>query len=317
MRCFPLPVPRFRRPPSFAALVVCAALVVAATACASDQPVDAGSTGTGDDGVADGSSGSSGDVEGDGQGVGALDGRWLVDVLVVGDEPFTLVAGTEPDVRFDVAKGTIGVGTGCNSMGGDVTIGEDGSLATSGLFMTEMGCDPERTAQEEGFATVVGGLQRWSVDGTRLVLSGAAGRLEAVRREVADPDRPLLGTTWVLDTLGDGAVASSVGTKPAAWIEFNAAGAANADGPAAGPVEVQGHDGCNGFGADATVEGATITFGQVRSTSMACPDPDNVQLHFGAVLSGTASWSIEADRLTITSADGTFLGLHAENAAGS
>jgi heat shock protein HslJ len=62
-----------------------------------------------------------------------------------------------------------------------------------------------------------------------------------------------------------------------------------------------GNTGCNQLGGDYQVEGDQITFGQIVSTLIACPDLQMAQeeaMH--QVLMDTASFSIEGNTLTIT-----------------
>jgi heat shock protein HslJ len=67
---------------------------------------------------------------------------------------------------------------------------------------------------------------------------------------------------------------------------------------------VSGSSGCNGLGGDYTVEGNQITFGEFVSTLMACEEPIMQQEEAAhKVMTGTATYKIEGDTLTITNAD--------------
>lgn len=70
--------------------------------------------------------------------------------------------------------------------------------------------------------------------------------------------------------------------------------------------KIEGNVGCNGFGGDYTVEGNTITFGAIVSTLMFCEGPvgdqETTTLN---VLVETVSYTLEGDKLTITSSDGS------------
>lgn len=62
-----------------------------------------------------------------------------------------------------------------------------------------------------------------------------------------------------------------------------------------------GNSGCNQLGGDYQVDGDQITFGQIVSTLIACPDLQMAQedsMH--QVLTGTTSFKIEGNILTIT-----------------
>ncbi|HEU4743778.1 MAG TPA: META domain-containing protein, partial [Anaerolineales bacterium] len=64
---------------------------------------------------------------------------------------------------------------------------------------------------------------------------------------------------------------------------------------------VSGSAGCNGLGGDYTLEGDQITFGEFVSTAMACDDPIMAQEEAAfKVMTGTATYKIEGDTLTIT-----------------
>ena len=69
---------------------------------------------------------------------------------------------------------------------------------------------------------------------------------------------------------------------------------------------LSGNVGCNGFGGDYTVDGDTIKFDQVMSTMMFCEGPvgDQETTTFNA-LHESATFTLEGDKLTITSEDGT------------
>lgn len=98
-----------------------------------------------------------------------------------------------------------------------------------------------------------------------------------------------------------------------AW-KLTAYGPAGAPTPAVEGVEagltfnedgtVSGTSGCNGLGGDYTVEGDRITFGEFVSTLMACDAPIMEQEEAAhQVMTGTATYKIEGDTLTITNND--------------
>jgi heat shock protein HslJ len=98
-----------------------------------------------------------------------------------------------------------------------------------------------------------------------------------------------------------------------AW-KLTAYGPASAPTPAVEGVEagltfsddgkVSGSSGCNGLGGDYTVKGDQISFGEFVSTLMACDDPIMKQEDAAhKVLTGTATYKIEGDTLTITNHD--------------
>lgn len=100
---------------------------------------------------------------------------------------------------------------------------------------------------------------------------------------------------WELVSYGD-----TSNQATATSIDFNTFIDFSEDG------ELTGNVGCNSFGGDYKVDGNQITFGSIISTLMACEDPIGAQE--SAVLqtfTDTATYTLNGDTLTITSADGT------------
>jgi len=68
---------------------------------------------------------------------------------------------------------------------------------------------------------------------------------------------------------------------------------------------MNGNVGCNGFGGDYEVQGDTITFGPVMSTMMFCEGPvGDQEMGTITVFQESATFVLDGDMLTITSADG-------------
>ena len=228
----------------------------------------------------------------DGTGGPGLDGRTF---LSTGIEGRMLVAGSR--IRIAFQDGQISASGGCNSMSGPYRIDGDRLVAGS-LATTEMGCDEPLMAQDTWLADLLGGATI-ALDGDTLVLTKGSVRLTTEDREVADPDRPLLGTRWVVDGLISGDAVSSVPVGVTAALTFSD-----------GRVEVEA--GCNRGGGTAEVGDTAITFGPVALTKMACaPDAMAVEQVVATVLSGEVGYTIEAGSLTLD-AGGVGLMLRAE-----
>lgn len=211
-----------------------------------------------------------------------LEGRTF---LSTGIEGRTIAAGTR--IRLTFQNGNIGASAGCNSMGGPFRI-EGGLLRTPQMITTEMGCQPELMAQDQWIADLLN-ESMLVLDGDVLTLSKGDVSLSLLDRRVADPDRPLIGTQWVVDGILDGDTASSV---PAAAIASVTLSAGRAD------VET----GCNSGSADADISANTIEFGPLVLTKRACP-PETMGLEQAVVrvVHGLIQYRIEADVLTMTS----------------
>ena len=215
-------------------------------------------------------------------------------------QPKPLVEGTRISLGFSDSH-ELGAQAGCNSMGGPASI-ENGRLVVSDLATTEMGCDPPRHAQDEWLARFLTGRPSADLSAETLTLENDTTRIVLTDRKVADPDRPLQGTRWVVDTIVKGETASSVPAGAEAFAVFGAGD------------RVSGNAGCNSMGGNAVVhdDGATITFSEVITTKMACED-DRMRLEQAVLdtLKGDVAYTIDADVLRLDGPDGHGLRLRA------
>lgn len=102
----------------------------------------------------------------------------------------------------------------------------------------------------------------------------------------------LAGTSWKLASYGP--VSAPVAAAPGIETKL----VFGADG------KLSGNLGCNGFSGDYSVEGGKLTFGPLMATLMACPEPQMSQEGTAfLVLKDSATFTISADTLTITSLD--------------
>ncbi|MBK9923731.1 MAG: META domain-containing protein [Anaerolineales bacterium] len=69
--------------------------------------------------------------------------------------------------------------------------------------------------------------------------------------------------------------------------------------------QMSGNVGCNGFGGEYTVDGNKIKFGSVMSTMMFCEAVADQESSTLTVLQKDATFILNDDQLTITSADGS------------
>ena len=216
---------------------------------------------------------------------GNLAGRTFLSTAIDGR---VLAPGSRVRLTFDV--GRIGASAGCNSMSGSVAI-VNGRLIVGDLATTEMACDPALMAQDSWLAAFLDGASI-ALAGDTLTLAKDGVTLTLLDREVADPDRPLLGTRWVVVGIVSGDAVSSVPAGIVAAITL-------ADGRVA--VET----GCNSGGGPVTVADTTLTFGPLTLTEMACAgDARFVESAVTAVLSGDVRYAIEADTLTLDAGAG-------------
>jgi len=219
-------------------------------------------------------------------------------------QPKALVAGTRITLNFVEDGHRIGAQAGCNSMGGQVSFA-DGRMVVGDLATTEMGCDPPRHAQDEWVARFLTSRPQWSRSGSTLTLDNGTTQIALEDKKVADPDRPLRGTKWVVDTIVDGESASSVPAGAEAFLAF---------GDGADRDRFAGNTGCNGMGGSSVVheEPSTITFSEVITTKMACED-DRMRLERAVLgtLKGDVRYQIDADVLRLDGPGGHGLRLRA------
>jgi len=184
----------------------------------------------------------------------------------------------------------------CNSMSGEYSLDGDvfGLLSISG---TEIGCAAELMDEDSWLTTFFGSSPTIEFDGESMVFTGSEATLTFIDEEIAIPARELIGTVWMVDTYIDGDAASAVNLEEQPTIEFDDAGAVSIFG------------GCNDGGGEYSIDGSTISFGDLFSTDMACEeDIMFAENHIFGTLAGDLNFSIDGDRLTI---QGDVLGISA------
>lgn len=227
---------------------------------------------------------------------GALDGRtFLADGLGVDGVVRPAVAGTRLSMRFERAQ--VSVYADCNASTGTYRIG-DGRLVLIDLMRTEMACPAELHAQDELLTELVVGWPAVTLEGDRLVLTSDRIRFEDIDREVADPDRTLVGTTWAYNGTFEPPVARF---GPLRSVVVSAADAT---------VAVSG---CRAVAGTYTVEGDQLTIALGPPVGTPCgPDETAEEDRFLAKLAGNHTLTIEATSARLVRADGSGVGLMAQ-----
>lgn len=230
--------------------------------------------------------GSDKDGAADATAAGRLDGRRFLSQSIDGH---VLVPGTQIRLSFDGDQ--IGAQAGCNSLGAAYQV-RDGRLLIvgDGLTTTDMGCDPPRHAQDEWLSDLLQSTPRIDLDGDTLTLAAADATLHLLDRVVADPDRPLVGTRWRVDTTIRGDAASSVPADSPVMLEFHVDGTLTATSI-----------GCTSADVEVDVEGDTVRFGEFVIDAIGCPAPWEATVEL--LRAGDARYSITAARLTLTAGD--------------
>lgn len=220
-----------------------------------------------------------------------LDGRTFLSTNVQGRE---LVPGSS--IRLTFPGGRIGISAGCNQMSGLYAV-VDGHLRATQMMTTEMGCAPPLMAQDSWVGAFIDGATV-ALAGETLTLGHGDVSMTLTDRAVADPDRPLEGTRWVVDGIVARDVVSSVPAGVSALLTISN-----------GRLVVD--TGCNSGSATVTATRKDVKIGPLALTRKACgPAETSVEQAVVGTLSGEVGYTIEVDRLTLT-ADGVGLMLRA------
>jgi heat shock protein HslJ len=191
--------------------------------------------------------------------VPSLDGRrFLSTGATVDGVDRPLVAGTRIALGF--SDGHVSASAGCNSMGAAYSV-DGGRLRISDAAQTEIGCDPDRQAQDEWLFGFLGSGAAVRLTGNDLALEGDGTVIRLIDREIADPDLPLVGPVWTVVSIIDGDAVSSVPDGVVATLRFGMDG------------RVAISTGCNEGGGTVTISDGTLRFGDVALTKRACQGP--------------------------------------------
>ncbi|MGW5075503.1 META domain-containing protein [Rhodococcus sp. NPDC004095] len=224
-------------------------------------------------------------------------GRTFVSTTVVG----TQIPGGGPLTVSFAAPDRLAGTAGCNRATGTADF-SGGRITTGPLATTMMACVGERGASDAWLADFFAASPEWDVDGDTLHLRTDASAVTLLDKKVAQPDRPLTGTTWVVDsTISPTAITSSRAIEESSPILQIAE-----DGT------VTGSTGCNAMTGSAQVAGDTVTFGPLGTTRMMCP-PEVMEVEQAVLtaLDGTTTVTIDSDRMRLMNTNGHGLGLHA------
>ncbi|HXG40789.1 MAG TPA: META domain-containing protein [Candidatus Limnocylindrales bacterium] len=217
-----------------------------------------------------------------------LDGRAFVSTRVTeGGVERPLVAGTR--IRLEFRDGRLGASAGCNLMGGRYEI-VGGTLRLTDAATTDMGCDPERHRQDDWLFGFLGSSPTLVADARSLTLSAGDTVVELVDEEIAEPDLPLVGPRWTLETLIAGGTASSVPAGVVATLVFAPDGSLALE------------TGCNSGGARYLVEGNTLRLTEVVTTKRGCLGAaGEVERAVLSVLQGDLAFEIDGSVLRLRS----------------
>lgn len=222
-----------------------------------------------------------------------LVGDWLLADGTAAGAPMAL--DDTHQITLTVEGDRVSGQSACNRYLGQVTVSGD-SVTFGQLGGTQMACMPETVMDlEQVYLAALQTIDAGARDGDVLTLSGPDAELVF---ETVPPVPPaaLAGTTWVLETLVKGDVASSVLGTPAT-LELDDDGTAT------------GGTGCRRFRGGWELTDDLLSLPELATTKQACdPAVDAQDRLVLAVLAGPAQVSTSGDTMSVTLADGRGLG---------
>jgi heat shock protein HslJ len=232
------------------------------------------------------------DEGGGGSGGASTDPDALVGVVWRLDDPsIAALADDVPDtavVSLEFADGSVSGRSACNSYFGDYTADDDGSMSFGALGGTEMACEEPLMALEAAYLSALGEVTGFSLDGGALTLRGGEAPLTFFE-EVPPAPLPLVGTTWSLTSIYTGDAVSSTISESEATMTLTQ------DGSVAGAAS------CNRFHGTYTTDGDRLSFSELASTKMLCPDDImNQETIFLGAMAAVEGFAIEGSSLTVT-----------------
>ncbi|ONI85931.1 hypothetical protein ALI144C_12565 [Actinosynnema sp. ALI-1.44] len=201
-------------------------------------------------------------------------------------KPRQLVDGTRIKLEF-TPQGEIRARAGCNHMSGPVNT-SNSRLSTDGLAVTDMGCDKARHEQDTWLSGLLGSKPEWRYDGTTLTLKSGQTEIQLATKQPAD----LEGPTWVAETVVDGNTATTL--QAPAWVTFKEG-------------TVSAGNQCNVLGGRYQATPEKITFSEVTTTAVGCPQADEIL----PLLDGEMTYRIDDESLILTKPSGKGLQLKA------
>jgi heat shock protein HslJ len=212
----------------------------------------------------------------------------------------TLLAGTAVHLRFRSSE--LSAGAGCNSMSGPYSFDGD-KLVMNSMATTEIGCEAPLAAQDDWLAGFLRARPTAELVEPRLTLSTSSEILTLLDREIASPDRTLVGTRWIGAGIGDGVGVSFGPNSTLLTVAFDSDGT------------VETFSGCQHGSGGFVADGATLSFTDLTHDGVACENSglERQSESFLFVLDGSnVTFEIEEAELTIERA-GTTLYFMAEN----
>ena len=237
----------------------------------------------------------------------ALSGDYWATSITEDGESREIVEGTVISLGF--ADGEFRAGAGCDQLGGPFSFADSGELVIDRISMTFEGCEGLIDGQETFFIQVLRDRPTLQVGADTISLVTSTVTIEMLDVRIANPDRPLVGTSWELRGIlrADGVRQSS------AWFSIVQPMVFGSDS------SVVVEDVCSGYVLD--VEVAVVSAGGPATDNASGelsfpsspPEPSEGCLEFRTttlirqVFEGEASYTIFGGRLEISGENGATL----------
>ena len=191
--------------------------------------------------------------------VNDLDGDWNVVEL----QGQAVPTESQPFIGFDAQDGRVYGYTGCNRLMGALTLSKPNKIELGQMASTLMACPDMET--ERLMLNALASVRSLEVSGKELLLY-SGGKKPVMRLQKRFEVVPLssLNGDWRVVSLYGAALPEGMETVPALNFDVTA-------------NRVTGNSGCNRLSGAINHDGAdenSISFGNVASTRMACPDMD-------------------------------------------
>lgn len=186
--------------------------------------------------------------------------------------------------------------TGCNGFFGNYKL-EGESLTLNIRRVTLHACTDRQADQEAAILSALKKVHSYQIQKNSLALLDADGVV--LLSYFALPNSELLGVTWHLAGLnnGKGGVITNLATKRITMMLDD-------DG------RVSGNGGCNDYSGSYQIDGASLTFGMMIATEMACPEPEGIMETENAFLTmfpKVSSYEIQDEKLVFFDKSGVKL----------
>jgi heat shock protein HslJ len=223
-------------------------------------------------------------------GAGAvLTGKsYLSTAVTENGQPKQLAPKTRVRLQF-TDDGRLVADVGCNSMQSKVST-SGGKLTLKGeLASTAMGCPGPQQGQDAWLSKILSGEPTWTLDGSKLEVTGGSTTISLLDRETAEPDVALDGTKWSLSTVITGETASHQAGSEQAWLTLNG-------------ERITGSTGCNDFQGTVARATGTLTFGELATTRRACAgDAAKLETTLLNGLKGEVTYKVDGNTLQLRS----------------